>query len=63
VAGPDVQYAGELPWDDLEVRIHPVANGSFTLYEDSGDGYDYERGVFTEILFCRDDSAQDRVAR
>ncbi len=47
--GPDVQYAAEKPWDDLEIIVYPGADGSFTLYEDEGDNYNYEQGAYTEI--------------
>ena len=49
--GAEMQYVGEKPWDSLELRVYPGADGSFTLYEDQGDGYDYERGVCSTILF------------
>ena len=47
--GPDVQYAAEKPWDDLELIVYPGADGTFTLYEDEGDNYNYEHGAYTEI--------------
>ena len=47
--GPDVQYAAEKPWDDLELIVYPGADATFTLYEDEGDNYNYERGLYTEI--------------
>lgn len=56
--GPEVQYSTEKPWDDLEIRIYPGADGEFTLYEDEGDGYDYERGAFSEIRFTWDDHSR-----
>lgn len=37
--GPQVQYSTEKPWDDLQLRIYPGADGSFVLYEDEGDGF------------------------
>ena len=49
--GPDVQYSSEKPWDDLELRVYPGADGRFTLYEDEGDGYAYEQGVCSAIEF------------
>ena len=49
--GPAVQYAAEKPWDNLEVRVYPGADGEFILYEDEGDNYNYEKGAFTEIPF------------
>ena len=47
--GQEMQYAGEKPWDDLEIRVYPGADATFTLYEDEGDNYNYERGQYTEI--------------
>ena len=49
--GPDVQYADEKKWDNLEMRIYPGADGTFTLYEDEGDNYNYEKGAYTLIPF------------
>lgn len=49
--GPKVQHVTEKPWDELEIRIYPGADGSFTLYEDDGITYDYEKGKFSEIPF------------
>ncbi len=49
--GPDVQYSGEKPWDNLEIVVYPGGNASFTLYEDEGDNYNYEKGMYTEIPF------------
>ena len=56
--GPDVQYSDEKNWQELEIRVYPGADGTFTLYEDEGDGYNYERGAFTEIPFIWDDSTR-----
>ena len=54
--GPDVQYSSEKPWDELEIRVYPGANGEFTLYEDEGDNYNYEKGKFSEIKFSWDEA-------
>jgi hypothetical protein len=35
--------------DTIELRIYPGADGSFTMYEDQGDGYDYETGKYATI--------------
>ena len=56
--GPDVQYSDEKNWQELEIRVYPGADDTFTLYEDEGDGYNYERGAFTEIPFTWDDSTR-----
>ncbi len=55
--GPDVQYSSEKPWDELEIRVYPGANGEFALYEDEGDNYNYEKGKFSEIKFSWDDAS------
>ncbi len=53
--GPEMQYTGEKAWDNLEIRVYPGADGSFTLYEDEGDGYNYEKGYYTTITFVWND--------
>lgn len=56
--GPAVQYATEKPWDNLEIIVYPGADGNFTLYEDEGDNYNYEKGLFTTIKFSWDNSSR-----
>ena len=56
--GPKVQYAAEKKWDNLEIRIYPGADGSFVLYEDEFDNYNYEKGKYTEIEFLWNDEAK-----
>jgi len=47
----DRQYAGQDPAAPIELRVYRGANGAFTLYEDAGDNYDYERGAYATIGF------------
>ena len=49
--GPVMQYVGEKNWDELEMRVYPGADANFTLYEDEGDGYNYEKGTYSVITF------------
>jgi alpha-D-xyloside xylohydrolase len=56
--GPKVQYAEEKPWDDLEIRVYPGADGQFTLYEDEHNSYNYEKGVRSEIRFQWNDKTR-----
>ena len=37
--------------DTLEIRVYKGANGEFTLYEDEGDNYNYEKGKYATISF------------
>ena len=56
--GPEIQYVGEKAWDNLELRVYPGANGDFTLYEDEGDNYNYEKGKYATIGFHWNDKAR-----
>src|SRR5262249_12603089 len=47
--GADVQYVDERPADPLTIYVYAGANGAFTLYEDDGVSYGYERGEFARI--------------
>jgi alpha-D-xyloside xylohydrolase len=47
--GPIVNYAREKPDAPIELRIYRGQNGMMTLYEDAGDGYNYEKGEHSEI--------------
>ena len=54
--GPEMQYVGQQPWDNLELRVYPGADARFVLYEDEGDSYNYEHGAYTTITITWDDS-------
>jgi alpha-D-xyloside xylohydrolase len=54
--GPVMQYASEKKADDLEIRVYKGKNGQFSLYEDDGTNYDYEKGAYATILFEYDDA-------
>jgi alpha-D-xyloside xylohydrolase len=55
------QWHDETPDNDMELRIYPGTDGQFTLYEDAGDGYAYERGACSEIDFRWNDDARTLV--
>jgi alpha-D-xyloside xylohydrolase len=54
--GPDVQYAAEKDWQNLELRIYPGADTEFVLYEDEKDNYNYEKGVYSTIKMVWNDA-------
>ena len=54
--GPQVQYATEKKWDELEIRVYPGANGEFVLYEDENDNYNYEKGAYSTLTFSWNDA-------
>lgn len=47
--GPERQYIAEKKSDPTTLYVYEGANGSFTIYEDQGVTYDYEKGAFSEI--------------
>jgi len=47
--GPHLQYANEKAADPIELRVYRGADGRFELYEDEGEGYAYETGMFATI--------------
>lgn len=55
--GPFVEYSTQKPADPIELRIYKGANGSFLLYEDENDNYNYEKGVYSTISFAWDDAS------
>lgn len=56
--GPDVQYATEKAWDNLELRVYTGADGEFVLYEDEFDNYNYEKGAYTEVPLSWNDASR-----
>lgn len=56
--GPEVQYSGEKSWEELEIRVYPGADAEFVLYEDEGDGYNYEKSRFSEIKFTWNEASR-----
>ncbi|WP_437917898.1 TIM-barrel domain-containing protein [Sphingobacterium sp. LRF_L2] len=47
--GEPLQYSEEKPQDKLTLLVYDGADGEFTLYEDAGDNYDYEKGLYSMI--------------
>lgn len=47
--GPELQYTAEKPADPITLYVYTGADGAFTLYEDDGLTYGYERGAFARI--------------
>jgi alpha-D-xyloside xylohydrolase len=56
--GPELQYTGEKPADPITLYVYAGADGAFTLYEDDGLTYGYEKGAFARIPMGWDDAAK-----
>lgn len=44
-SAPAMQYIGEKPADPITLFVYAGADGAFTLYEDQGTTFDYEKGA------------------
>lgn len=49
--GPDMQYSDEKPASEVTIYVYTGKDAAFTLYEDEGVNYNYEKGKYTEIPF------------
>jgi alpha-D-xyloside xylohydrolase len=56
--GPEIQYTTEKKPDPIALFIYQGADGDFTLYEDDGLTYAYEKGAFARIPIHWDDRAK-----
>ena len=46
-----MQYIGEHPVDTLIVRVFPEKQSSYTLLEDDGKSFDFEKGIIAKTRF------------
>ncbi len=49
--GPAIQYTGERAADTITLYVYTGKDASFTLYEDEGLNYNYEKGAYSTIAF------------
>jgi alpha-glucosidase (family GH31 glycosyl hydrolase) len=54
--GPVKQYTGEKVDGPLTLAVYPGANGSFLLYEDAGNGFEYRKGEWTGTQIAWNDA-------
>jgi alpha-D-xyloside xylohydrolase len=47
--GPELQWTGERSADPITLFVYAGKDGTFTLYEDDGLTYGYEKGAFSRI--------------
>ena len=56
--GPLAESVSTKP-DPIDLRIYAGADADFTLYEDEGDNYDYEHGVYSTIPLHWNDKREE----
>ena len=59
--GPSVEYAQQPSNDPIELRVYAGADGDFTWYEDEGETYNYEKGLYATVPFHWDDSSRTLI--
>ncbi len=55
--GPEIEYTSQKPADPITLFVYTGRNASFTLYEDEGINYGYERGEFSSIPINYDETS------
>lgn len=53
-----IQYTDQIDLSKLELKVYPGQDGSFVLYEDERDNYNYENGAYTEIPITWNEAAR-----
>ncbi|MCD7710824.1 MAG: DUF5110 domain-containing protein [Porphyromonadaceae bacterium] len=56
--GRELQYSSQYPADTLTVALYTGRDAAFTLYEDEGTRYDYERGEYLLIPMRYDEASR-----
>lgn len=53
--GPEMMYSNEKQADEITLYVYGGKSGTFTLYEDEGVNYNYEKGKYSTIQFTYND--------
>lgn len=56
--GPQIEWTDQKPADTITVFVYAGKDGKFTLYEDEGINYNYEKGKYATIELNYNDSAK-----
>ena len=52
---PDVEFIGSAPQTDFIIKVYPHGDSHFTMYEDDGESYAFEKGAVSYTLFeCKE---------
>lgn len=58
-AGGDIQYAAQKSDEPVTIVIYGGRDGDFTIYEDEGTNYNYEKGAFSKIRLEYNDKTNE----
>ena len=59
--GPAIEFVGEKPADPIHLFVFRGADGAFTLYEDEGLNYNYEKGDYATIDILYQDATKTLI--
>lgn len=59
--GPEIQYTDEKKADSIKLYVYQGANVSFTLYEDEGTNYNYEKNRYALIPITYDETSHQLI--
>lgn len=59
--GEVVEYSAAQADKQITIEVFPGADAQFTLYEDSGDGYEFEKGEYRETVLSWNDRKKELV--
>ena len=56
--GPEIEWSDEKPASEIRLYVYAGADADFTLYEDDGLTYGYEKGAFATIPIHWDEASR-----
>ncbi len=59
--GPEIQYTGEKQADEITLYVYTGKDAEFTLYEDEGVNYNYEKGAYSTIPIKYNEQSQKLI--
>ena len=59
MSAKDICFADEVQQAGVRLHVYPGADCTYELYEDTGDGYDYEQGTYSIRRFAWNDAKQE----
>lgn len=56
--GPEIEYTSQMKADPIKLYVYTGADAQFSLYEDEGTNYNYEKGAFANIPMTYDEASK-----
>jgi len=56
--GPKVQYATQPTNEPMLIKVYPGKDANYVLYLDDNESYNYEKGIYSELIFTYSESTK-----